>query len=513
MLAGSQVCILMEDDPEEGGCGSVPYSVATTLGIGENPTCDLVVSHLLHIAEMYPYEEVNETVKLWVAPACEQIYGYFNHLLSQRQISADDLEKLSDTRCVWTGRTFILPSSIAKSWNRQGPHLYGIPYTLASKGNFTAALNVQGEFTLDHFLAALKQISIECDGKPIPHDRDDFKTISEISSVLASQTSSEIVLSEHRVCYLPDMDKIMHKTSELAYNDAPWCEIDQESFYVHQIVHRHVALQLGVTSVRSKAIQPYLRTPVNQQLPSEARGKPFGQHEDLKQRIRNILCEYPRDITVLKELLQNADDAKATKMYVILDKRKHGTKKLLSAEWQDLQGPALLVWNDTGMDEKDLKGIQELGLGSKRFNEDTIGQFGIGFNVVYHLTDCPSFCTNGDTLCVLDPHCRYVEGADECRPGRQFDRIDDKFWHNFSDMKSTYLRDTDERFNCPRDIQERGTLFRFPLRHSNKLVSKSELVTKDEASIFGSSHKPLSCLLYTSPSPRDATLSRMPSSA
>ena len=51
--------------------------------------------------------------------------------------------------------------------------------------------------------------------------------------------------------------------------------------------------------------------------------------------------DYPFDITMLKELLQNADDAKATKMYCILDKRTHGGEGLLSENWKKLQGPAL----------------------------------------------------------------------------------------------------------------------------------------------------------------------------
>ena len=65
-------------------------------------------------------------------------------------------------------------------------------------------------------------------------------------------------------------------------------------------------------------------------------------------------------------------------------------KKVLSSDWKDLQGPALLVWNDKGFTEEDLIGIQKLGLGSKRTNAESIGQYGIGFNAVYHLTDCPS---------------------------------------------------------------------------------------------------------------------------
>ena len=45
--------------------------------------------------------------------------------------------------------------------------------------------------------------------------------------------------------------------------------------------------------------------------------------------------------------------------------------------------------------------------------------------------------------------------------------------------------------------------------------SPAELLTKitGEAKETGDEVKAISCLLYTSPSPRDATLSRMPSSA
>ena len=150
----------------------------------------------------------------------------------------------------------------------------------------------------------------------------------------------------------------------------------------------------------------------------------FGQGEELTCQIQNILRDYPFDITILKELLQNADDAKATKMYFILDKRTHGTQGILSKNWGKLQGPALLVWNDSVFSEKDLIGIQQLGLGSKRSDSETIGQ---GFNVVYHLTDSPSFITGGKTMCVLDPQCEYVHEANVLFPGRRFDGLSTGF--------------------------------------------------------------------------------------
>lgn len=135
-----------------------------------------------------------------------------------------------------------------------------------------------------------------------------------------------------------------------------------------------------------------------------------------------------------------------------------------------MQGPALLVWNDSTFSEEDLRGIQKLGLGSKRTDSESIGQYGIGFNVVYHLTDCPSFVTGRDTLCILDPHCHFVPGATPKAPGRMFSK---GFWEKYPDIKSAYLQNEIEKF--PPEIRG-GSLFRFPLRHTEELVSMSDII-------------------------------------
>lgn len=46
--------------------------------------------------------------------------------------------------------------------------------------------------------------------------------------------------------------------------------------------------------------------------PDDAYGEDFGPRVDLTARIREILLNYPEGTSVLKELLQNADDAQAT---------------------------------------------------------------------------------------------------------------------------------------------------------------------------------------------------------
>jgi hypothetical protein len=51
----------------------------------------------------------------------------------------------------------------------------------------------------------------------------------------------------------------------------------------------------------------------------EIYSKDFGQHEELVTRIKRILSGYPCDVGVLKELLQNADDAKASEVHIVVD--------------------------------------------------------------------------------------------------------------------------------------------------------------------------------------------------
>ncbi len=127
--------------------------------------------------------------------------------------------------------------------------------------------------------------------------------------------------------------------------------MSSEYYVIHYRIPRPVALELGVKPIRSKALESY------ESSEQHFDGVEFGQHEELTERIKTILNEYPFGITVIKELLQNADDAKGKKLYFILDKRNHATNQLPSVNWKDLQGPALLVWNDMGFSSDDLKGI------------------------------------------------------------------------------------------------------------------------------------------------------------
>lgn len=84
---------------------------------------------------------------------------------------------------------------------------------------------------------------------------------------------------------------------------------------------------------------------------------------------------------LLKELLQNADDAGATEMLVVLDQRRP-SDELLSAGG-DLVLPGLLVVNNGPFGDEHFDAITEVASGQKLNDSAATGRFGVGFTSVY----------------------------------------------------------------------------------------------------------------------------------
>ena len=76
-------------------------------------------------------------------------------------------------------------------------------------------------------------------------------------------------------------------------------------------------------------------------------------------------------------------------MRFYLDSRQHGTQSLVHPDLARFQGPALLAYNDAQFTEDDWEGIQNLQRSDKAEDPFKVGQFGIGFNSVYHVTGKP----------------------------------------------------------------------------------------------------------------------------
>jgi sacsin len=145
----------------------------------------------------------------------------------------------------------------------------------------------------------------------------------------------------------------------------------------------------------------------------------FDQREQVTSRIVDTLDRYPVN-TTFGEYLANADDTEgASEISWLLDERDHPCKLLLTPELMNFQGPALLVHNDGGkcssrvfffhrangfplvFSEDDFKGFKNVGEGSKRDDQGTIGQFGRGSQTMYHWTDVPMILS-GRFLLILE---------------------------------------------------------------------------------------------------------------
>ena len=95
-----------------------------------------------------------------------------------------------------------------------------------------------------------------------------------------------------------------------------------------------------------------------------------------------------------QELIQNADDAQATKVGFLLDWRHHPADDVMFDNFEKYQGPALYAWNDAVFKEKDWFALAKINQGSKEEDVLKVGRFGLGFQSVFHITGTVCVCVN-----------------------------------------------------------------------------------------------------------------------
>ncbi|KAL0985696.1 hypothetical protein UPYG_G00160640 [Umbra pygmaea] len=191
--------------------------------------------------------------------------------------------------------------------------------------------------------------------------------------------------------------------------------------------------------------------------------------------LKDILRRYPDGGQILKELIQNADDAGASEVVFLHDERCYGSQNLTTDELVKYQGPALYAFNNAEFTVEDWRGIQTTGRSVKRNDPNKVGRFGIGFNSVYHITDVPSIFSS-QYLGFLDPQEKLFG---ERTGGFQWcleDKEDNETLLNLHDQFQPF-RDVVELVSGQSwtdIIQEqhfKGTLFRFPLRTEASVIS------------------------------------------
>lgn len=128
-----------------------------------------------------------------------------------------------------------------------------------------------------------------------------------------------------------------------------------------------------------------------------------GQRQRLTIRLKGLIRQYQRGPGIIKEFIQNADDAGSEWVRIVMDWRDHRTGSPEEAALADVLGPALLIANGSVFTDSNFEAIQRIGESDKRLLAAKTGQFGLGFNTAYNVTDYPSLVSRDRMYC-FDPH-------------------------------------------------------------------------------------------------------------
>ncbi|XP_063435464.1 sacsin-like isoform X1 [Mytilus trossulus] len=397
---------------------------------------------------------------------CEALYKRLNNQLlydSKNLMVVNSLKGFQQKRVVKVESDMVEPIRVALNLiGSCSPFLYQMPRNLKLYTRLWEYVGIPHCFDENTFIGMLKEhLKLKGEGQITPEETQGIMYILKNLSAYHPAGPTGMPEEKKKVIVIPDQNRILRSMCDVCYDDPDFYYEDDDVYIVHEEVTQQIIKGLGIMSKRHLYLSRY------------SDSIPFGQKEKLVVRLKGIIDAYPKDHSVLNELLQNADDAKATEIHFVFDQRQLGTKDIFDKKWTPVQGPALCVFNNACFTAKDLQGIQDLGEGSKSEDPSKTGQFGVGFNAVYHLTDVPSFLSRGQntpdggTFCVFDPHCSYLNVAQPDSPGMRLKL--DRFQSKYGDVYKGYLQDVVKA--------NTGTWFRLPLR-THEMARKSEISSK-----------------------------------
>ncbi|KFW92120.1 Sacsin, partial [Phalacrocorax carbo] len=445
---------------------SLPKEVASFLGLARQPPAATVLEQLKALScssNALPLKTLQESAR-----CC---YSYLHELLRRDHASWGEVASAvaQGEPFILVGSRFMPVTAVAKMLLfKAAPYLHQLPEQYQHYSQLWECVGLRHTFTWDDYAQVLCILAEMHAGEPLPA-AELALALRLVSCGLMSVDKKPDAYQTQQL-FLPDQEGILRPRDKLHFNDTPWMPVDRDVLLCHEQLCRATALHFGVPTTRHRALEKSRLLTADLSVWVQ----PFGAHEDLPTRLKNILGEYSAaSCDMVKELLQNADDAGAGLVHFVWDRRQHPVDTTFSENWNFLQGPALCIYSDRPFQQQDIEGIQQLGVGGKRGRQDVTGKYGLGFNTVFHFTDCPAFLTGDSALCVFDPHLYYVPGATAERPGGMF-AVHHEFKRTFPDIYGTFLPSF---FNL-----NQGVLFRLPLRTATgPAISKvSNMVVRDQ---------------------------------
>ena len=441
---------------------NIPFIVGSFLLLNEERVTLRHVVTQLQFASSTNAESLDCREFEEVQAVCLAAYRFLQSALNDQKLEERQVTEIfQEKKIILLGREFAHANHVAFTLATDcSPYLHKLSDYLARPfRNLMKILGVKEVFEGKDFISSLERIRCKFGDTALDEKtlQIALNLVGQLANCLKGSEENGNVKERQEVIYLPDSQGVMRLADELCLNDYDLLPDDDGVNFVNELISHRTSITLGVKTRREGALERFTV------------GIQFGQEEKLTNRLQRILSAYPSEKEILKELIQNADDAEATEICFIKDPRNHADDQVFEDSWKPLQGPALCVYNNTPFSEADIKGIQNLGESSKGDDPNKTGQYGVGFNAVYNLTDVPSFTSSGeeigDVLCVFDPHCKYVPGATAQAPGRMFKKTTD-LRHMFPDVFSCYI---EGHFPA-----QNSTMFRFPLR-TEEMAKESKI--------------------------------------
>ncbi|TDH74225.1 hypothetical protein CCR75_001452 [Bremia lactucae] len=459
------------------------------LGWDKSPTATTIAIQLKKISELYDAHQVqdgndsnaiNDRDIHVIWPAVYNIYQmlsvFFETELGERRSQVSSI--LSDNgKYVWVGDRFVSATHVASiAVVNAEPLLYTIPNELLHFRPFLRAIGVRERFALADYVYVLGAMYKDCRGSSTlkKEEQSNFSPLSSdrLTTIIGLIQLISDTLQHHSdyELFAPDRNGVLDFAASLTYDDAPW--LDKRDYetssgtirFIHPKISNDVAAKIGSRSLRHQLLSENGHNEL-----AFGGVEAFGQTEAITKRIAHILEQYPDGPNIINELIQNADDAGATRVSILYNSCMYGTSSLLSPAMAKWQGPALYCYNDAEFSDGDFISLASIGQASKLQRAATTGRFGLGFNSVYHFTDLPSI-VSAKSIIMFDPHATHLPGISAANPGIKIRFVDASIVHQFPDQFAPFK----DVFGCDLTSHYRGTLFRFPLRNSS-LAESSQI--------------------------------------
>ncbi len=427
-----------------------------------SPPAEKVVDHLMTMVPMVTTQSLNSDDYQHLDSMIHQVYNYLMKHVSSIRWSTN----LRTNEWIWLDQKFIQSIDVALEHHPEMSHLQLSPYLHIISGNrnlsnfssLFGAFGAHKKVTDELLVSVLERISRDKTSDP----RSVWEIVHAILHWVTKHgkaPASEII-QDQRALYVPiesESDALqLVPVKDVAYVDmdplnCPYYKNKCTLKFVHNDFY-HLGRYLGAV-------------PLSKHLGiSDAVLEDFDQSEKLVDRITDILMEYKdglNGLTIIKELILNADDSGATDVNICYDSRQHGEENLLFPGMAKAHGPAFVVQSNSSVNNagiiRKLAGIVE---------KNRLRKFGLGLYSTYHLTDVPSFVSK-DELFIFDPTLAYLDG-NPCEPIQRlcFPQVAQDNWMQMKPYIGLFGFKNDESYP--------HTIFRFPFRTSLSSISSTK---------------------------------------